>query len=39
MEGRIDPGRLFDVTLPLDETPRGYELMDSRKAIKVMLKP
>ena len=39
VEGRIDPGRLFDVTLPLDETPRGYELMDSRKAIKVMLKP
>ena len=39
VEGRIDPGRLFDVTLPLDEAPRGYELMDSRKAIKVMLKP
>jgi len=39
VEGRIDPGRLFDVTLPLDEAPRGYELMDSRKAIKVMLRP
>ncbi|MBB1576299.1 MAG: alcohol dehydrogenase catalytic domain-containing protein [Propionibacterium sp.] len=35
----INPGQLFDVTLPLDEAPKGYELMDSRKALKVMLKP
>ena len=37
--GLINPGQLFDVTLPLDEAPKGYELMDSRKALKVMLKP
>jgi alcohol dehydrogenase groES domain protein len=39
VEGRINPGRLFDVTLSLAEAPKGYELMDSRKALKVMLKP
>jgi len=37
--GLINPGQLFDVTLPLDEAPKDYELMDSRKALKVMLKP
>ena len=37
--GLINPGQLFDVTLPLDEAPKGYELMDSRKALKVVLKP
>ena len=37
--GLINPGQLFDVTLPLDEAPKGYDLMDSRKALKVMLKP
>ena len=38
-EDLINPGRLFDVTLSLDEAPKGYELMDSRKALKVMLVP
>jgi len=36
---RIDPGRVFDLTLPLDETAAGYEAMDSRRAIKVLLRP
>ncbi len=39
VEGLVNPGRLFDVALPLDEASKGYELMDSRKALKVMLIP
>lgn len=35
----IDPGKVFDLTLPLDEAPEGYRAMDERRAIKVMLQP
>jgi len=37
--GRIDPGRVFDLTLPLDEVAEGYRAMDERRAIKVMIEP
>ncbi|AWB89354.1 zinc-dependent alcohol dehydrogenase family protein [Homoserinimonas hongtaonis] len=33
----IDPGRVFDVTLPLEDAAEGYRAMDERRAIKVML--
>jgi threonine dehydrogenase-like Zn-dependent dehydrogenase len=36
---RIDPGRVFDLTLPLEEVAEGYRAMDERRAIKVMLRP
>lgn len=36
---RIDPGKVFDLTLPLDQAARGYEAMDRREAIKVLLQP
>ena len=39
LEGTIDPGRVFDLTLPLDEVAEGYRAMDERRAIKVLLKP
>jgi hypothetical protein len=39
IEGRIEPGRVFDRTIGLDEVPDGYRAMDERKAIKVMVKP
>ncbi len=39
LEGRIEPGRVFDRTIGLDEVPDGYRAMDERKAIKVMVKP
>jgi threonine dehydrogenase-like Zn-dependent dehydrogenase len=39
LDGVIDPGRVFDRVLPLDEVPRGYEAMDRREAIKVMVEP
>jgi threonine dehydrogenase-like Zn-dependent dehydrogenase len=39
LEGRIEPGRVFDQMIGLDEVPGGYRAMDERKAIKVMVKP
>jgi threonine dehydrogenase-like Zn-dependent dehydrogenase len=36
---RIDPGKVFDLELPLDEVAAGYEAMDQRRAIKVLLHP
>ncbi len=35
----INPGKVFDVTLPLDRAAEGYEAMDQRRAIKVLLTP
>jgi threonine dehydrogenase-like Zn-dependent dehydrogenase len=35
--GTIDPGRVFDLTLPLDEAAEGYAAMDERRAIKALL--
>ncbi len=35
----IDPGRVFDLTLPLAEVAEGYRAMDERRAVKVMLRP
>ncbi|MEW9555496.1 zinc-dependent alcohol dehydrogenase family protein [Nonomuraea sp. NPDC050783] len=35
----IDPGRVFDLTLPLEEAAEGYRAMDERRAIKVLLQP
>ncbi|MDM8085336.1 alcohol dehydrogenase catalytic domain-containing protein [Cellulomonas cellasea] len=39
LEGRINPGRVFDRTLSLEEAPAAYRAMDSREALKVMLRP
>ena len=36
---RIDPGKVFDLTLPLDRAADGYQAMDERQAIKVLLRP
>jgi threonine dehydrogenase-like Zn-dependent dehydrogenase len=33
----IDPGKVFDLELPLEEAAEGYRAMDERRAIKVML--
>ncbi|WP_308492363.1 zinc-dependent alcohol dehydrogenase family protein [Microbacterium terrisoli] len=35
----IDPGRVFDLTLPLSEVAEGYRAMDERRAIKALLMP
>ena len=39
LDGRIDPGRVFDLELPLEEVAEGYRAMDERRAIKVLLRP
>jgi len=39
LEGRIDPGRVFDRTVDLDGVPDGYRAMNSREALKVMIRP
>ncbi|MBX9391191.1 zinc-dependent alcohol dehydrogenase family protein [Streptomonospora nanhaiensis] len=36
---RIDPGKVFDLELPLDQAAEGYRAMDERRATKVLLRP
>jgi threonine dehydrogenase-like Zn-dependent dehydrogenase len=36
---RINPGRVFDLELPLGEAAAGYQAMDDRRATKVLLRP
>jgi threonine dehydrogenase-like Zn-dependent dehydrogenase len=36
---QIDPGKVFDLTLPLEEAAEGYRAMDERRAIKTLLQP
>jgi threonine dehydrogenase-like Zn-dependent dehydrogenase len=37
--GQINPGLVFDSTLPLAEVAEGYTAMDERRAVKVLLQP
>jgi threonine dehydrogenase-like Zn-dependent dehydrogenase len=37
LEGRIEPGRVFDRTVGLDGVPDGYRAMNDREALKVMI--
>jgi len=39
LSGTIDPGRVFDLTLPLEQVADGYRAMDERRAIKVLITP
>jgi threonine dehydrogenase-like Zn-dependent dehydrogenase len=36
---KINPGRVFDLRLPLDQVAEGYRAMDERRAIKTLLSP
>ena len=36
---RINPGKVFDLELPLDEAAAAYRAMDQREAIKALLRP
>jgi threonine dehydrogenase-like Zn-dependent dehydrogenase len=36
---KIDPGRVFDLVLPLEQVAEGYRAMDERRAIKTLLRP
>ena len=35
--GKINPGKVFDLTLPLEQAGEGYRAMDERRAIKTLL--
>lgn len=37
--GKMNPGKVFDLTLPLDQVAEGYRAMDERRAIKTLLQP
>jgi len=37
--GKIQPGKVFDLTLPLEQVAEGYRAMDERRAIKALLRP
>ena len=39
LSGRMNPGKVFDLTLPLSEVAEGYRAMDERRAIKTLLRP
>jgi threonine dehydrogenase-like Zn-dependent dehydrogenase len=39
LEKKINPGKVFDLTLPLDQVAEGYRAMDERRAIKTLLQP
>ena len=39
LSGRMSPGKVFDLVLPLREVAEGYRAMDERRAIKTLLRP
>ncbi len=39
LSGQVNPGRVFDSEVALDEVPRGYKDMDTRRALKVIIRP
>ncbi len=39
LSGRINPGKVFDLTLPLEQVAEGYKAMDERRAVKALLTP
>jgi Threonine dehydrogenase and related Zn-dependent dehydrogenases len=38
LERKINPGKVFDLELPLSEVAEGYRAMDERRAIKTLLR-
>jgi threonine dehydrogenase-like Zn-dependent dehydrogenase len=39
VSGKINPGKVFDLTLPRDQVAEGYRAMDERRAVKALLRP
>jgi threonine dehydrogenase-like Zn-dependent dehydrogenase len=39
LEGQINPGVVFDLTLPLEQAAEAYAAMDQRRAVKSLLQP
>jgi len=38
-DGKINTGKVFDLTVPLDQVAEGYRAIDERRAIKTLLRP
>lgn len=38
LDRKINPGKVFDLELPLTDVAEGYRAMDERRAIKVLLR-
>lgn len=39
LDGKLNPGKVFDLVLPLEQVAEGYRAMDERRAIKALLQP
>jgi threonine dehydrogenase-like Zn-dependent dehydrogenase len=39
LDGQISPGKVFDMSLPLEQVAEAYKAMDDRRAIKALLRP
>ena len=39
LDGTVQPGKVFDRTVSLEDTPKGYAAMDERTALKVLVQP
>ncbi len=39
LDGTVDPGKIFDREITLEEVPAGYQAMDDRAALKVLIRP
>lgn len=39
LDGKIEPGRVFNRTVDLDEVPDGYRAMADRESLKVLVQP
>jgi len=39
LDGTVQPGKVFDLALGLEDIPKGYQAMDDRSALKVLIKP
>jgi len=39
LKGQMNPGKVFDLTLPLHQVAEGYRAMDERRAIKTLMRP
>ena len=39
LDGSVEPGRVFDRTIALEDVPDGYRAMAGREALKVLIRP
>lgn len=39
LDGKLEPGRVFDRTVSLEQVPDGYRVMANREALKVLTQP